>query len=228
MEAARTLGFEGFNVTMPHKTNVVKFLDRLDKDAEEIGAVNTVARTSQGLVGFNTDGEGSMRAMREYAFHPQGKKILIIGAGGAARAIAHALSETAGVLTILNRSEMKAKDVVQSLRGEAKAVHGELTKASLGKAVSDCDLIVNATPLEASQLIGNLKSRVNEQLETPWVFDLSYERLRSGPGKRARNISPLEMLLQQAALAFEIWLGSKAPIDLMRKLLVDHLGVDWR
>src|SRR5216683_6595959 len=85
VEAARTLGFDGFNVTMPHKTTILELVDRLDGVAKKGGTVNTVARVGQRLVGYSTDGEGALRAIKSYGFEPDDKNILVIGAGGAAR-----------------------------------------------------------------------------------------------------------------------------------------------
>src|SRR2546425_8402351 len=104
VEAARTLEFDGFNVTMPHKTAILEMLDRLDKDARKSGSVNTVVRTKSGLVGYNTDGEGAVRALRSYGFEPSNKRIVVLGAGGAAPSVAHRFSAANQTIKILNRT----------------------------------------------------------------------------------------------------------------------------
>src|SRR5690242_5563697 len=147
VEAARTLGFDGFNVTMPHKTAILELLDRLDKNVEKIGAVNTVAATKSGLVGYNTDGVGAVRALNSYDFDPYNKQILLLGAGGAARALVHLLSSQSNAVRILNRNPGKARQVADQATGTARISYGELGKTSLERSLEDADLIVNATPI---------------------------------------------------------------------------------
>src|SRR5260370_17715681 len=112
--AARILGFDGFNVTMPHKTTILEMLDRLEESAEKIGSVNTVARTNSGLVGYNTDGEGAIRALRSYGFEPNSKRILVLGAGGASKPLVHRFSRDNNKIWILTRSLDKAQQLTNS------------------------------------------------------------------------------------------------------------------
>ncbi len=226
VEAARTLGFDGFNVTMPHKTAILEILDRVDKSAETGGAVNTVATTKSGLVGYNTDGEGAIRALRSYGFEPNNKRILVLGAGGAAQALVHRLSGENNTVRILNRTLDKARQVADNATGTVRISYGELTKGSLEKSIEDTDLIVNATPLRTSTLVAQLKIPVNRVKDIGWVFDLAYDKPAEPVGRG--TISPLEMLVHQAALSYEIWLNETAPFALMRSSLVDYLGKDWR
>src|SRR2546426_3416302 len=109
VEAARTLGFDGFNVTMPHKTRILELVDRLDDVAKKGGTVNTVARVGQRLVGYSTDGEGALRAIKSYGFEPGAKNILVIGASGAARGVVHRISARRNLIRIVNRSLEKDK-----------------------------------------------------------------------------------------------------------------------
>src|SRR5438445_11902398 len=106
--AARTLGFDGFNVTMPHKTTILEMLDRLDESAKKSGSVNAVVRTKSGLVGYNTDGEGAVRALRSYGFEPSNKRIVVLGAGGAAEALVHRFSTENNTIKILDRTLERA------------------------------------------------------------------------------------------------------------------------
>jgi len=226
VEAARTLGFDGFNVTMPHKTAIVEMLDRVDKNAEKSGAVNTVDTTKNGLVGYNTDGEGAIRALRSYGFEPNNKRILVLGAGGAAQAIVHRLSSENNTVRILNRTLGKARQLADNATGTSRISYGELAKSSLEKGMEDADLLVNATPIRTSTLISQLK--INRVKDTGWVFDLAYDKPGEPVPIGRGTISPLEMLVHQAALSYEIWLNETAPVDLMRSSLADHLGKDWR
>jgi shikimate dehydrogenase len=227
VEAARTLGFDGFNVTMPHKTAIAEMLDRLDKNAEKIGAVNTVATTKSGLVGYNTDGEGAIRALRSYGFEPNNKRILVLGAGGAAQALVNRLSGNNNV-RILNRTLDKARQVADKATGSGRISYGELAKSRFEKGMEDADLLVNATPIVTSTLMSQLKIPVNKVKDIGWVFDLAYDKPAEPVPIGRGIISPLEMLVHQSALSYEIWLSETAPFDLMRSSLVDYLGKDWR
>jgi len=228
VEAARTLGFDGFNVTMPHKTTILEMLDRLDEEAEKIRSVNTVARTKSGLVGYNTDGEGAVRALRSYGFEPINKRIVMLGAGGAARALAHRFSRENNSVRILNRTLEKARELADNTTGPGKISYGELTKNGLENCLHDTDLLVNATPIRTSTLAHQLKIPVNTLKDTDWVFDLAYDKPAEPIPARLDTIDPLEMLVHQAALSYEIWLGEPAPFALMRSSLVAYLGKDWK
>src|SRR3989441_13274909 len=140
VEAARTLGFDGFNVTMPHKTTILEMLDRVDQDAEKSGSVNTVARTKSGLVGYNTDGEGAVRALRSYGFEPSDKRILMLGAGGAAQALVHRFSTENNTIKILNRTLDKARELTDNTTGTAGISYAELTKDNLENDLRDADI----------------------------------------------------------------------------------------
>jgi len=226
--AARTLEFDGFNVTMPHKTTILKMLDRLDESAEKIGSVNTVARTKSGLVGYNTDGEGAVRALRSYGFEPNNKRILVLGAGGAAKALVHRLSRDNNKIRILNRTLDKARQLADNASGPGRISHGELDKNTLENSLHDTDLLVNSTPIRTSALVSQLKIPLNKLKDTDWVFDLAYDKQSELIPAGSGTISPLEMLVHQAALSYEIWLNETAPFDLMRSSLVDYLGKDWK
>lgn len=226
--AARTLGFDGFNVTMPHKTTILDMLDRLEETAEKIGSVNTVARTKSGLVGYNTDGEGAVRALRSYGFEPHNKRILVLGAGGAAKALVHRLSSENNEIRILNRTLDKARTLADNASGPGRISYGELDKNTLEKSLHNTDLLVNSTPIRTSALVSQLKIPLDKLKDTDWVFDLAYDK-HSGlipPG--IGTISPMEMLVHQAALSYEIWLNETPPFALMRSSLVDYLGKDWK
>jgi len=228
VEAARTLGFDGFNVTMPHKTTIMEMLDRLDDGTEKIGSVNTVARTKKGLAGYNTDGEGAARALRSYGFDPNNKRIVVLGAGGAARALVHRFSREKNKIEILNRTLEKARELADNVAGPGRISYGELTRDNLENSLLDTDLLVNATPILTSTLVSQLKIPFNRLKDTGWVFDLAYDKPSDPIPAGSGTISPFEMLVHQAALSYEIWLNETAPFALMRSSLVDYLGKDWR
>jgi shikimate dehydrogenase len=228
VEAARTLGFDGFNVTMPHKTSILELVDRLDDVAKKGGTVNTVARVGQRLVGYSTDGEGALRAIKSYGFEPGDKNMLVIGAGGAARAVVQRLSGRHNSIRILNRSLDRAKRVADDLDGRGRVSYGTLTKKNLETSIPDTNLLVNATPLQTTKILAELAIQPQSLRDIDWVFDLAYDESSDPLPTRSGRISPLEMLLHQAALSFEIWLGKPAPLALMRSSLTDHLGRDWK
>jgi shikimate dehydrogenase len=228
VEAARTLGFDGFNVTMPHKTGILELVDKLDDVAKKGGTVNTVARVGQKLVGYSTDGEGALRAIKSYGFEPEDKNILVIGAGGAARAIVQRLSLRHNSIRILNRSLDKAKRVAEDLNGRGGVSYGKLTRKNLLASIHGTSLLVNATPMQTAKILSKLAIPPQNIREIDWVFDLAYDEFSDPLPTRSGRISPLEMLLHQAALSFEIWLEKPAPFALMRSSLTDHLGRDWK
>jgi shikimate dehydrogenase len=228
VQAARTLGFDGFNVTMPHKTRILGLIDRLDDVAKKGGTVNTVARVGQSLVGYSTDGEGAFRAIKSYGFEPDDKNILIIGAGGAARAVIQRLSSRRNSIKILNRSLDRAKRVAEDINGRRRVSYGRLTKKNLEASISGTNLLVNATPLQTTKILAELAIQPRSLRDLDWVFDLAYDESTDPVPTRSGRMSPLEMLLHQAALSFEIWLGKPAPLALMRSSLTDHLGRDWK
>jgi shikimate dehydrogenase len=228
VEAARTLGFDGFNVTMPHKTTILEMLEGLDENAKKSGSVNTVVQTKSGLVGYNTDGEGAVRALRSYGFEPTSRRIVVLGAGGAAKALVHRFSIENNTIKILNRTLDKARELAENATGPGRISYGELTKSSLEKSLQDTDLLVNATPIRTSTLMSQLKIPLNGVKDIDWVFDLAYDKSSEPIPARLGTISPLEMLVHQAALSYEIWLDEPAPFALMRSSLVEYLGEDWK
>jgi|SRR5438552_2973224 len=228
VEAARTLGFDGFNVTMPHKTTILEMLDDLDENAKKSGSVNTVVRTKKGLVGYNTDGEGAVRALRSYGFEPSNKRIVVLGAGGAAQALVHRFSTGNNTIKILNRTLYKAQALADNATGPGRISCRELSKNGLESCLLDTDLLVNATPIRTSTLVSQFKILPNKAKDIDWVFDLAYDRPAEPVHLGRGTISPLEMLVHQAALSYEIWLNEPAPFALMRSSLVDYLGEDWK
>ena len=188
----------GANVTIPHKQAVIPLLDQLDPLAGRIGAVNTISRRGAKLLGANTDVEGFRRALDECGYVIQGKAVAIIGAGGAARAVAAALQPVAAEVRVLARKPEQARQLCRDLelvQGPPQAID------QLRDSLSTADVVVNATP---SDLPPREWLRPEQR-----VFDLRSRRSREG---RA-------MLLHQGAASFEIWTGRKAPVEIMREAL---------
>ena len=230
IDGMRALNIRGLNVTIPHKTTVIPFLDKLDPPAEKIGAVNTIGNDAGILTGYNTDASGFLRAMLEKGVNPEGKGIVVLGAGGASRGISFILAENSARLVIFNRRLEKAEDlarrVSQLAKNEVKAL--ELKAENLAPVLKKADVLVNTTSV--GMIPGSNETPVPAGLLKPGlvVFDIVYNPLktrllREAEAAGARTISGIEMLVWQGALAFEKWTGEKAPVDLMREVAVEVL-----
>jgi shikimate dehydrogenase len=226
----RAMDISGFNVTVPHKISVMNFLDELDKSAEEAGAVNTVKNQRGKLVGFNTDGEGALRALREKIGGMRGKKVVLLGAGGAARAIAFSLAKAGAELTIANRTlpraEALASMIKQKLDIDVAAI--PLNRTQLASALRDADILINATSVGMYPKAGQTLVTSEMMHKGLVVNDIVYKPpqtrlLREARLAGADTIDGLGMLLQQASLSFEIWTGRKAPIRVMKSAMESEL-----
>ena len=220
------LGFRGANVTVPHKTAVVSLLDELRDDAVLIQAVNTIVIEGDRLVGHNTDVEGFRRALHEADAQPlEGAGVLLVGAGGAARAAALAVARQGlAELVVANRGWAAADRLVSLLRDLVPGLPCRaLALAELGAAdVRRARLIVNATTLGMqgeSKVPGVLVDNVGvDQV----VYDMVYGARPTGlvsaaRARGARTVDGLAMLIWQAAVAFELWTGAEAPVDVMKR-----------
>ena len=225
IEGMRALNISGLNVTIPHKVAVIPFLDKLDPMARKIGSVNTIVNDDGVLTGYNTDATGFLQALLEKGIRPEGKNIVILGAGGASRAISFILAERGGNLVILNRTLDKAKEWVSRLskilNREAKAL--KLDEENLVVAMEKADILINATSVGMSPD----ETLVPAQLLKPGliIFDIVYNPiktrlLREAEAAGGQTISGLDMLVWQGAMAFEKWTGKAAPLELMKEEVV--------
>lgn len=231
VDGVRALNIRGLNVTIPHKVAIIPFLDKLDPLAEKIGAINTIVHEDGVLTGYNTDATGFLQALLEQGVKPEGKNMVILGAGGASRAISFILAERDANLVILNRRLGRAEDlahrIAQVFRKEVKA--HQLSEGNLARMLVRADILVNATSVGMSPDIGG--TPVPTRLLNPSlvVFDIVYNPiqtrlLKEAEATGAQTINGLEMLVWQGALAFEKWTGQKAPLDLMKKEAIKALG----
>ncbi len=232
IDGVKALNIRGLNVTIPHKVAVIQFLDKLDHLAEKIGAVNTIVNDDGVLTGYNTDGAGFLQALLEGGIEPGGKNIVILGAGGASRAISFSLADRGANLVILNRrleldwAEELASRISQTFSKEVEAL--ELNRENLARVLDRADIVVNATSMGMTPDID--ETPVTSALLKPdlTVFDIVYNPiktrlLREAEAAGARTVSGLYMLVWQGALAFEKWTGLKAPIELMREEAIKGL-----
>ena len=236
IELIRKLEFIGVNLTIPHKIAAPGLLDSSDDDVKRIGTANVVKREDGKLRGFNTDGRGFARAVREeFSVDLRDLRVLVLGAGGAARAIAlQCAKENSERLVIANRSLEKAQKLAGELRDffagpkvlgpVARLQAVPLEEAAIRFQIANVDLIINATPVGLNR--GD-PSPIPARLLAPhlMIYDTIYSAERTplvsaALEAGARAINGLSMLLHQGALAFEIWFQREAPIDVMRKALL--------
>jgi shikimate dehydrogenase len=230
MSGMRALGIHGLNVTMPHKTAVVPFVDDVDQTAKFLNAVNTIQNKNGKLFGFNTDGIGALKALRANGVEPKSKKVLLLGAGGAARAIAYTLVKEADELVILNRTAKSAVELAHSLKQSfhKKVTADTLSATAIKNNLAKAEVLINATSV-------GMKPNSNQTpVQSEWIkpdlaiMDIVYNPIETQLAKDAKAagakvVSGVEMLIYQGAASFEIWTSHSAPIDVMRQAALNHL-----
>jgi shikimate dehydrogenase len=234
IERMRALKMRGLNVTIPHKVAVIPFLDELDPLAKEIGAVNTIVNDDGVLTGYNTDAVGFLRALLAKGIEPKGRNVVILGAGGASRAISFVLAKRGCDVLILNRTLYKARElasrVSEACRKEVSAL--ELNRENVTRALGETDILVNTTSVGMSPNVEETPVSADffSEVKNPTlvVFDIVYNPvrtrlLREAEKAGAKTISGLDMLVWQGALAFEKWTGLDAPLGLMKEEVIKAL-----
>jgi shikimate dehydrogenase len=238
LKGLAALNFVGVNVTVPHKQAVMRYVDELSDAAKATGAVNTIHIKQGKFFGYNTDATGFLNSLVEAGCHPKGRRVAVLGAGGAARAVVFALTraEAASVI-VFNRTAERAAFLVDDLTETFPDSHlsfAPLTDEALAELDDRVDLIVNTTS-------AGMSPHVNE---CPWpdqvplpqqttICDLIYNPLETQLLARARaagltTIDGLGMLVHQGAYAFEQWTGHKPPIEIMRQACMEGLGLGVR
>ena len=228
---ARSLGLLGLNVTMPHKHAVIQYLNETDATAKAMGVVNTILNERGKLFGYNTDGKGAMIALQENRVDPEEKKILLLGAGGAAKAIAFQAAQETDELGILNRTENKAKQLAELINKTfgTKVTGRTLSAEVLKEELETTDILVNATSVGMSPDVNASPVPADLLHSGLCVMDIVYNPLETKLLKDAKIVgakvvSGLEMLLYQGAVAFEIWTNCPAPVDVMKKATLSKLA----
>lgn len=229
IKGLRALGnFRGASVTIPYKVSAVPFLDDLEPTARHIGAINTIVAENGRLIGYNTDATGSLRALKEGGVVLEGRRIVLLGSGGAARAIAFALAaeSRADKLTLLGVDDKERTALASDLRSKTNVAIEDayLDDRTLGRTVPDAQILIHCTPVGMSPKAD--VSCVPASLLHPGltVMDIVYnprETRLLTEAKRAgcKTISGLEMFLNQAVTQFELWTNQPAPVDVMRAVL---------
>lgn len=213
------LGVSGFSVTHPHKQRILRYLDGIDPLAEQIGAVNTVVvRGGEKLYGYNTDYVGILRSL-ERAIRLQASRVLVVGAGGAARAVAFALATAGAFVGVTARRSGAARELARAVGGEA------VPRASLRHrrfdAIIHCTPVGQTPEIEASPLTA---AELNCQVLVDLVYNPRQTRLiRLGRRHGVRTVPGWQMLVEQGAAQYEIWTGLRAPLGVMRRAVLRRL-----
>jgi shikimate dehydrogenase len=232
LQGVRAMGYRGLSVTIPHKVEAMENVDEVDPTAQGIGCINTVVNEKGRLKGYNSDGLGALGALRDAGADPEGKRILVLGSGGAARAIAVTLACEAppARLAILGvvPEELNRLVADAAQRGRAIVDGCQLTDESLERELAIADVVMHCSPIgmhpkeDASLVPARL---LRDDLV---VFDAVYnprqtKLLRETEAAGGRAIQGLEMFLGQAYVQFELWTGQKAPREVMRKVVEANL-----
>lgn len=218
----RALGLGGLNVTIPHKENVMELLDELDPGAEQIGAVNTIVNRDGRLFGYNTDGIGYVRSLKEETgIELKGRRIIVLGAGGAARGVVYALTaEEPDCIYICNRTQERAIRLAADMSpfGEVDGMGIE----RMGDIMKEADVVINTTSLGMSPHTEQIPLNPDDLHDGLLVSDLIYNPLKTRLLKEAEQRGccihgGLGMFIYQGAYAFEYWTGKDAPVQTMRE-----------
>lgn len=221
--------FAGLNVTIPHKVAVMEYLDELSREAELIGAVNTI-KINGGKRGYNTDGVGCTRALEENRIEVKGSKVLVLGAGGAARAIVYQLALEGAEVSAANRTRDKAVELAYDVKEKTGLEIDVLdfNDATIKKALSESNILINATSVGMHPREDETPVKKNLMNPDLVVMDLVYnplktKLLRDAKDVGCRTIDGVGMLVNQGAESLRIWLGVKPPTEEMRKAVIDEL-----
>jgi len=223
IESLKKIKISGFNVTIPHKIEMMKYLDNVDNNCKKIGAVNTVLNDDGILRGFNTDMDGFLEPIKRKEIQIKNSKVLMLGAGGAARAIiAGFQKEDAREITIVNRTKSKG-DELASFSSELGLNSSSKSIEDMNDLDSEFDIIVNASSLGLNGEKNIIPSRLFD--EQTAVYDIVYKPIKTdlintANEKKSKIIFGYEMLLGQAIRSFEIWLDKQAPYDAMKRSIL--------
>jgi len=226
----KVFSIKGINVTIPYKEKIIPYLDEIDPLAEKIGAVNTIKNEGKYLIGKNTDASGAKKALLDAGCEIIGKTALILGAGGAAKAVSFAISEDLDAIYIANRTEKRAIKLAKDLTNKTtiKAVGKNMSINTLKNLVNDVDILINTTPLGMYPDIE--ESPISKEMlhNNLFVFDIVYNPLETRLLKEAskigcKTLGGLDMFVNQGALAFEWWTGKKPNLNLMKEKVVEFL-----
>jgi shikimate dehydrogenase len=232
LDGIRVMGYRGLSVTIPHKVEAMQGVDQVDPIARGIGCINTVVNDNGRLVGYNSDGLGALNALREAAADPQGREVLLLGSGGAARAIAVTIAREAPPAR-LQMLGIKMDELDRLVRDVADcgttAVSGQqLTDTTLESALARAEILLHCSPVGMHPNQGQSLVPPGLLREGLTVFDAVYnprrtQLLQDAQAAGCRTIEGIEMFLGQAYVQFELWTGQAAPRDVMRRVVETRL-----
>ncbi|TWT80062.1 Quinate/shikimate dehydrogenase [Planctomycetes bacterium CA13] len=232
LDGVRAMGYRGLSVTIPHKVEAMQNVDHVDPTAMGIGCINTVVNENGKLLGYNSDGLGALNALRDAGADPEGKRVVVLGSGGAARAIAVTLSCEAPPeqLSILGVAQDELEQLVADAneRGKANVVGLALNDDTMKREIAQADIVMHCSPI-------GMHPKEDSSLVPPdflrkglVVFDAVYnprrtKLLKDTAAAGGTPIEGIEMFCGQAFVQFELWTGKKAPRDVMRKVVEANL-----
>ena len=224
--------FRGISVTIPHKIEVMKYVDQIPETDRAIGSINTVINEKGRLLGFGTDGPGALKALKDAGVEIDGQNVLILGSGGAARAIAFTIAQKTKLnqLEILDIDERMLKELANDLEAgtDAHIMPGLLNHESLAAAMNNAHVIIHCTPvgMNPKEDVSLIPSKLFRPGQV--VFDIVYTPLETKLLLEARShglkiISGVEMFINQAVMQFEHFTGFDGPVEIMRRVVLEHL-----
>ncbi|MGE6629226.1 shikimate dehydrogenase [Bacillus sp. NPDC077027] len=229
VKGLKALGVSGFNITVPHKVNIMQYLDRIDVAAERLGAVNTVRLEGKQLVGYNTDGEGFLHSLLESLDKPLSDlSFLMIGAGGAARSIYTTLVEYEPLrFDIVNRTLEKAEELIASADGKMTSAVLDLSKAE--KQLGQYDVVIHTTSIGMHPHIEFMPISLKHAKKTAVICDIVYNPLQTKLLIEAKQlglktVDGVGMFVGQAVRAFELWTGTSPDVEKMKSIVIEKLG----
>jgi shikimate dehydrogenase len=227
LDALKFKNFKGLNITHPFKLKVMDYLDFIDDSAQMVGSVNTIINTNGKLTGYNTDSQGAISALTECKVNLDAQnKILILGAGGAAHAVAIPLAKKKNQVFIANRTQSSAQELCSMLKPFCESEAIALEKVP--EIIDDMNILINCTPV--GMMEGPKGTLISGDLmgSDLIVFDMVYNPketplLKAAKGKGAKIIYGYKMFVLQGALSFELWTKEKAPLEIMQKTVLENL-----
>lgn len=231
VEGAKAMGWTGFNCSIPHKVDVIQYLDGLGESAKLIGAVNTIVKRDNKWIGENTDGKGFVKAMKE-VIDPKGKKVTLFGAGGAARAVAVEMALAgAKEILIVNRSEERGKEVAELVNTNTNAKSSYVSWVDNYSIESDSDIVINATsiglfPNVDDQLNINFDSILPEMVVADGIHNPPLTHfLKTAIAKGCKTVNGLQMLVNQGVIGVKYWTNVDVDAKVMHDELKNVLGI---
>jgi shikimate dehydrogenase len=233
LEGVRSLGIRGLSVTIPHKVDILPYLDEIDSVSENVGSINTVVNEGDRLVGYSTDGPGALRALEAAGADPAGRNILLLGSGGAARAVAFSLTscKTMPELTILGIEQDELGKLASDLaeKTELQPITRRFSPEVLAQGMAAAEIVIQATPIGMTPRVKDTLVPCHLIRQSQVIFDIVYTPLETRLIKDARAAGALAvvglgMFVHQAAIQFELWTGQDAPLELMTETVRKALG----